>query len=341
MMKRTSITYVFSAFLIAVFLMIPAMGHADNMVPKVDGFNILVDLSGSMGQFKAEKEFLLRLNQTIPELGYKGAVRVFGFTSLITGPGRYSLLEWGPATYSRDAMGKVLDAISREYGITPLGHAMAASTEEFDGMGSRKALIIVSDFERSVDFGDPQAEAQNLKSKYGSVCIYPVYFGTSQESLDLANALAQSTGCGKVFDGNVLASDVGALKSMVAEVFFGVKAAPVTVSLNIEFDTAKAVVKPMYHDLIANAARALQGTPTSTAVIEGHTDSDGSDKYNLKLSQERADAVMNYMVEKFGIDASRLRSVGYGESRPVADNGTAAGKARNRRVDVVISGVQK
>jgi OOP family OmpA-OmpF porin len=327
--------------MIAVFLMIPAMGQADNMVPKVDGFDILVDLSGSMGQMKAEKEFLLRLNQTIPELGYKGAVRLFGYSNLINGPSKYSKLAWGPATYSRAEMGQVMEAISREYGITPLGHAMNASTEEFDGMGARKALIIASDFTKSVDFGDPMAAAQALKEKYGSICIYPVYFGSGQESLDLAKALAQATGCGKVYDGSVLASDVGALKSMVAEVFFGVKAAPMTVSLNIEFDTAKSVIKPMYHADIARAAQALTSTPTATAVIEGHTDSDGSDKYNMKLSQERADAVMNYMVEKFGIDASRLRAVGYGESRPIADNGTAAGKARNRRVDVVISGVMK
>ena len=341
MKKRTRTTYVLTAFMLAVFLMIPAMSHADNMVPKVDGFDILVDLSGSMGQMKAEKEFLQRLNQTIPELGYKGAVRVFGFASLVTGPGQYSKLAWGPATYNRAEMGQVVEGISREYGFTPLGHAMNASTEEFDGMGSRKALIIASDFTKSVDFGDPVAAAQALKAKYGSICIYPVYFGSSQESLELAKSLAMATGCGKVYDGNVLASDVGALKSMVAEVFFGVKAAPMTVSLNIEFDTAKAIIKPMYHDYIARASQALISTPTATAVIEGHTDSDGSDKYNLKLSQERADAVMNYMVEKFGIDASRLRAVGYGEARPVADNSTAAGKARNRRVDVVIQGVMK
>lgn len=340
MKKRTSVTYVLTAFLIAIFWLIPAVSQADNMVPKVDGFDILVDLSGSMGQMQAEKEFLLRLNQTIPELGYSGAVRLFGFSSL-AGPDQYSKLVWGPAAYSRDEMGKVLDTVSREYGFTPLGHAMNASEEEFGKMGARKALIIASDFEKSVDFGDPLAAAQALKTKYGSICIYPVYFGTSQESKDLAMALAQATGCGKVYDGNLLASDVGALKSMVAEVFFGIKAAPMTVSLNIEFDTAKSDIKPMYHEDIARAAQALISTPTATAVIEGHTDSDGSDSYNLKLSQSRADAVMNYMIEKFGIDASRLRAVGYGESRPIADNSTAEGKARNRRVDVVISGVMK
>jgi outer membrane protein OmpA-like peptidoglycan-associated protein len=69
--------------------------------------------------------------------------------------------------------------------------------------------------------------------------------------------------------------------------------------------------------------------------VEGHTDSKGSDAYNIKLSQRRANAVRDYLIAH-GVEADRLVAVGYGETRPVADNGTAEGRARNRRVEFTI-----
>lgn len=69
--------------------------------------------------------------------------------------------------------------------------------------------------------------------------------------------------------------------------------------------------------------------------VEGHTDSDGPDDYNLDLSQRRAEAVARYLVGK-GVDAARLVPKGYGETRPIASNGTPTGRAKNRRVQFII-----
>ncbi|MES2573453.1 MAG: OmpA family protein [Bacteroidota bacterium] len=77
----------------------------------------------------------------------------------------------------------------------------------------------------------------------------------------------------------------------------------------------------------------LKDYPTAKFSIEGHTDSDGSDKLNQKLSEDRANAVRNYLIEK-GINANNLNAVGFGESKPIATNKTAAGKAQNRRTEV-------
>ena len=68
------------------------------------------------------------------------------------------------------------------------------------------------------------------------------------------------------------------------------------------------------------------------AQIAGHTDSSGEDAYNLRLSQERAESVLAFLVAQ-GIEANRLQARGYGETQPVADNGTNAGRERNRRVE--------
>jgi OOP family OmpA-OmpF porin len=83
---------------------------------------------------------------------------------------------------------------------------------------------------------------------------------------------------------------------------------------------------------LRGVADALRGEPNLRAEIAGHTDSSGEDAYNLRLSQERADSVLQFLVSQ-GIERNRLRARGYGETQPVADNGTPAGRERNRRVE--------
>jgi len=77
--------------------------------------------------------------------------------------------------------------------------------------------------------------------------------------------------------------------------------------------------------------------PETTAVIEGHTDNVGTPEHNLKLSQQRADSVVNYLQKEFAIAPSRLKAVGYGIDKPLADNATEEGKRQNRRINAVIS----
>jgi len=105
----------------------------------------------------------------------------------------------------------------------------------------------------------------------------------------------------------------------------------------ISFDTNKADIKTKYHDELDKLGNFLKEFPSSKGAIEGHTDSDGSKTANLKLSQERADNIRNYIINKFGIDGSRLTAKGYGFAKPVASNKTAAGKAKNRRTEAVFS----
>jgi len=106
----------------------------------------------------------------------------------------------------------------------------------------------------------------------------------------------------------------------------------VSITLLVEFDFDKAIVKPHYHNDIEKVANFLKAYPNTTAELEGHTDSIGTDEYNMKLSKRRAESVKNYLVEKFDVDPGRLTAVGYGESQPVASNETDEGRQRNRRV---------
>jgi len=102
--------------------------------------------------------------------------------------------------------------------------------------------------------------------------------------------------------------------------------------IRVLFDTNKSIVKPEYNGDIEAIAKMLKDYPTAKVEIQGHTDSRGDADLNGKLSQDRADAVASVLVKNFGIAADRVTAKGYGSSQPVADNKTAEGQAKNRRV---------
>jgi OOP family OmpA-OmpF porin len=106
---------------------------------------------------------------------------------------------------------------------------------------------------------------------------------------------------------------------------------------NVEFDSNSTNILEMYQLLLKRAAEFMEKYPGTIATIEGHTDNRGKAEFNLEISQKRADSVKSYLVENLGIDPSRIEAVGYGETRPVADNKTSAGRERNRRVLVIIT----
>lgn len=106
------------------------------------------------------------------------------------------------------------------------------------------------------------------------------------------------------------------------------------VTNGIKFDSGKSTIKPESMGVINQIVQMMQQYPDIKLSVEGHTDSDGEDAFNKKLSEDRAIAVMNKLVE-MGISADRLSTKGFGEEVPVAENTTPEGKANNRRVEFV------
>ena len=104
---------------------------------------------------------------------------------------------------------------------------------------------------------------------------------------------------------------------------------------DILFDVDKASLKSDLKTSLARVAGILSVYQELNVSVEGHTDNTGSEEHNLKLSEQRAQNVLQFLVEQ-GIDAKRLSSKGYGMSKPVADNSTKEGRQKNRRVDLVI-----
>ncbi|MEZ5558138.1 MAG: OmpA family protein [Pseudomonadales bacterium] len=112
---------------------------------------------------------------------------------------------------------------------------------------------------------------------------------------------------------------------------------PVSFNLTVEFANNSAEITGVGFQEMLGLLRFLREYPNTKAVIEGHTDSAGTDAYNQSLSERRAQAVVQALTNS-GIEGSRLSAVGYGESRPIASNATAEGRQKNRRVTVVVSG---
>jgi outer membrane protein OmpA-like peptidoglycan-associated protein len=107
--------------------------------------------------------------------------------------------------------------------------------------------------------------------------------------------------------------------------------------VGLSFDSGSAVILTSHFGLLTKVQDALKNFPDSVITVEGHTDSFGSDETNLELSQRRADAVRSFLLSQTDIAPYRISAMGYGEARPIASNETAEGRARNRRIDLVIT----
>jgi outer membrane protein OmpA-like peptidoglycan-associated protein len=105
----------------------------------------------------------------------------------------------------------------------------------------------------------------------------------------------------------------------------------------IKFKTGKAEIDPACDKTMVAIAAIMADYPGFHVQVDGHTDNVGKPEANMKLSQERAEAVVKYLVEKKAVDAKRLSAKGFGDTQPIADNKTKKGQAKNRRVDFTVT----
>jgi outer membrane protein OmpA-like peptidoglycan-associated protein len=175
------------------------------------------------------------------------------------------------------------------------------------------------------DLADAQARGADKQcpAKYNAVAkqiddAYAVYYSCrTQDAIDMALAA-----------------------SAKARALCGEKVAHVkqTIVLKLNFDTNKSIIKDKDKPQLKKAIEFIKSHKGSKIRVAGHTDSVASEKYNQKLSERRAAAVVNYFVKKGAVKRADISSVGYGKSKPIASNDTAAGRAENRRVEVHILG---
>jgi OOP family OmpA-OmpF porin len=342
-------------------------------VPKIESFVIILDASASMqdkftgtvnkghSKFTVAKDILLRMNDTLPEIDIKSALVTFGHGFLK--PLDKTFVVYELTKHSRGLLENALNGATIPEGCSPAGNAIKDAKNLLLTSGGQNAVILVSDGEQLI--GSPLSKAQDLKEMYGDrVCLYTIHVGNTAEGKEELGDLVRETKCGFSVTADEIASSDN-MADFVEKIFL--TAVPKQVSdidsdgdgvydkddecpntpkgaivdsrgcwvvKGITFDYKKWDIKEAFNSNLSNIVDILQNNPDMHIRIEGHTDNIGSMKYNIDLSQKRAQAVKNYLVGK-GINESRVSVMGFGYKKPIAPNDTEEGRSLNRRAEIV------
>jgi outer membrane protein OmpA-like peptidoglycan-associated protein len=113
-----------------------------------------------------------------------------------------------------------------------------------------------------------------------------------------------------------------------------------TMPAGITFPVNSSDIQPRFYSVLDQVAQTLATYPSTLIDVYGHTDPTGGDRINVPLSQRRAESVANYLTQR-GVNRARIATQGFGSSQPIADNGTEAGRAQNRRVELRVTPIQQ
>jgi OOP family OmpA-OmpF porin len=338
-----------------------AQGAETRLVPKVDNFILFQDYSGSMAldnealdaeKIALAKEFLTRLNAKIPDLEYRAAFHSFA-------PYRVFWPANGLERFDRQAIAQAIPTIAENYEVygrlTPIGESMQyLDATTLQGATQRTALILLSDgVNNSGD--DPVEVAQGLYSRYPNLCIHVVSFATrgDQKGLETLKKISGLNQCSVFADATELLKDEALLDKFVEDVFYDretverpappappVVVAPVVPPVTAEVITFRAVtfafdsaeIRPEMAPILDEAAEILKERRGSV-VLEGHTDSIGTDEYNTSLGRRRAESVKDYLTRQ-GVPEGSMQTTSLGETQPKYTNETREGRSLNRRVEI-------
>jgi OOP family OmpA-OmpF porin len=249
-----------------------------------------------------------------------------------------------PGPYDRAAMSKAIATIKDNQEIfgrlTPMGPGIMAMDRPLSQMSGNTAVILVSDGMANQG-PDPVAEARAIYAKYPNVVIHIVATADKKDKkgIEILTAINKMNPNSVMVEGLNLYQDKTNVEKFVREVFCTPKPAPpkeeVLILRGIHFDFDKYNIKPEWAVVLDEAVQTLTKRPNIKVIIEGHCDGIGTIPYNQKLSERRAKAVYDYFRKK-GISGDRMKTIGYGKTRPKADNATDEGRAINRRVELKV-----
>ncbi len=324
-------------FAAALVMGIASAAQAADLVRKVDSFDLLADQSGSMmmqapdlkmTKAAAAKQVLAAVNEAIPNLGYKASLHTVAPASKIVSYG-----DW-----DRSAMGEGIATLPEDgtvFGrMTPMGDGLAINSADYATMARPTAVVLASDGANNLGI-DPVAEAAAIYQAQPGICFHIISFADTDEGQAVLDKIAALNSCSVSVKGADLMADQNALNQFVADVFYTTGAAEEALVLhgvNFAFDSYALDAKAQ--GILDEAAVVLKEKNVHVT-LEGWTDSIGTDAYNKVLSQNRANAVKNYLVEQ-GVPASKLTAVGMGKSFKY-DNATEEGRYLNRRVEFIFN----
>ena len=325
-----------SLLTLALVMGLAGAAQAADLVRKVDSFDLVADQSGSM-MMKMEgskmtkaagaKQVLTSIVEALPDLGWQSSTHTVAPAGTVTA---YNF-------FDRAIMKKGLDGLKTEgkiFGqLTPMGDGLHAISADYTNMARPTAVVLASDGANNTGI-DPVAEVVTIYQNQPGLCFHVVSFADTEEGQAVLDKIAGLKDCSVSVKGSDLLADQKALNQFVADVFYGegVEDALVLHGVNFAFNSYALDAKAQ--GVLDEAAAALKDKKVNIT-LEGWTDSIGSDAYNKKLSQNRANAVKTYLVEQ-GVPASNITAVGMGKSFKF-DNATEEGRYLNRRVEFIFN----
>lgn len=315
-------------------VLVPA--HDERLV--VDQTVLVFDASSSISRtelFPRAKALLESFVAGMPDGTYTAAGLEFGA----------SLRAFSPLQgFERGRLGAAARGVRYRGGWTPLDLALEDVTQTLTGSSGRAAVVIFSDgvpTRSSSPAGTLEAARSLLESYAGKVCFHTIQTGDDPAGTELLRQLSALTTCGSR---RSLAAINGAvpLHQFQKEVFLDERSLPPVAApppaligelgaLLFDFDSAE--LRPTSSSELERILELSRQNPDAKIRLDGHTDSVGSELYNIALSEERAKAVRQYLVEK-GIPAARLAVRALGKAHPTQSNATKQGRQANRRTEV-------
>jgi OOP family OmpA-OmpF porin len=328
---------------------------------------IVGDASSSMQlETKIDKEviFLEHFIDGMPDGNYLASILSFNSTSTVLRELR---------TLNRGMAKRSANKLSHMAGETKLETALRHIQSELIGRSGKTAIVVLSDglqFDTSTVYF---AAKELIESYPGQICIHTVLFGNESNGYANLNKLSQMTDCGSHRSASLI-NDLELMGDFVDEVFYGIPPVDDTsdddgkpemkdsdgdgvpdakdecantpagakvdergcwVIQNIIFELNKSDILPEFHSTLDEVVTVLKNNSTIKIRIDGHTCSRGTEAYNQALSLRRANAVRSYLTDH-GIDAARLTSKGFGESKPILPNDSEANRSKNRRVELTV-----
>ncbi len=323
---------------------------------KTDRLLVVIDGRGGLDLRKAYR-FLREVEKMVPPaVHYEKVFRIYGWEIGVFSDDVSALFGLHELPY-QGIEEMVVTRILPDSNITPLSLSLDSLVMELAEVEGHNALIIISNGRQISE--DAIQSARYLKRILaGKVCFYPILMGDDSAGEKRLETLPGIGKCGYMRRYAELQTPTG-VTDFVRDIFFATvkdisvekpgletkqsldemlgRDKKIQFVLHVEFEFDKAKILPGFNDEMKQVVDFLKTYPETVAQLVGHTDSIGSENYNHKLSLERAKGVRRYLIDNFGIDEKRLIFKGVGESEPVADNSSAAGRQRNRRVVAVIT----
>lgn len=343
----------------------------DNFLILMDTSSSMGDRYKGHEKLFIAKSLVNSMNHTLPELDFTAGMRTFGHGRSVAD--QQTLLVYGLTKYSTSGLGSAVDELPRPSGTTPLGTGIEAAHEDLRGIAGKTALIVVSDGKDllhqpkalmnemvdefgdrlsvyTIQIGDDPAGARNLEqlaaaAAHGMATTADHLAPTNKmadfvEDVFLASApppVAEPVA--EPEEKPIIDDDGDGVPDHLDKCPGTPKGAPVDeegcwVIGKVYFDFDKAVISPEAKPVLGEIADVMGKNSELKMNINGFTDSIGSLEYNQSLSEKRAQAAKDYLVEE-GIESDRFTINGFSYTMPVAPNDTPEGRALNRRVEFV------